>query len=140
MRENCRYQYENCEDYARILNERGFHPDDLERYEDITKLPFIPTLYFKRHALFSVPRSKMLIKATSSGTGGRKSYMGFNASSLLKGLKMVITVGKYHGLFSAKPVHYIIFGYEPNKSNSVAFAKKQQMQINGNIPPSSMLP
>ena len=28
MRENCRYQYENCEDYARILNERGFHPDD----------------------------------------------------------------------------------------------------------------
>lgn len=36
---------------------------------------------------------------------------------------MVITVGKYHGLFSAKPVHYIIFGYEPNKSNSVAFAK-----------------
>ncbi len=51
VQENCRFQYDHCPDYARILNEQGFHPDDLKEYADIAKLPFIPTLYFKQHAL-----------------------------------------------------------------------------------------
>lgn len=36
---------------------------------------------------------------------------------------MVLRVGKYHGLFSLKPSHYIIFGYEPNRNNKVVFSK-----------------
>ena len=36
---------------------------------------------------------------------------------------MVITVGRYHKLFSAKPSHYIIFGYEPNRNNKIVFSK-----------------
>jgi len=123
MQENCRYQYEKCYDYKRILDEREFHPDDLKEYKDLEKLPFIPTLYFKHHVLFSMPQNRLLIKATSSGTSGKKSFMGFNFSSLYRGLRMVITLGKYHHLWSAKPVHYIIFGYEPNKSNQTVISK-----------------
>lgn len=123
MRENCRFQYENCPDYARILREKNFHPDDLKEYADIAKVPFIPTLYFKQHALFSMSSGRMLAKVTSSGTSGKKSRMGFNTASLYRGLRMVLTVGKYHGLFSLKPSHYLIFGYEPNRNNQVVFSK-----------------
>lgn len=123
MQESCAYQYENCQDYARILKKRGFHPQDLKEYADIEKLPFIPTLYFKKHALFSMTQKRLLIKVTSSGTSGNKSKMGFNLMSLYRGLRMVLTIGKYHGLFSLKPAHYLIFGYEPNKSNQVVFSK-----------------
>ncbi len=123
MRENCKFQYENCADYRRILDEKGFCPDDLKAYDDLKKLPFIPTLYFKHHMLFSVPKKKLLIKATSNGTSGKKSYMGFNFASLYRGLRMVVTLGKYHHLWSHKPVHYIIFGYEPNKSNQTVISK-----------------
>lgn len=123
MQENCRFQYEHCADYRRILQEQGFHPDMLKCYEDLAKLPFIPTLYFKHHPLFSMEESKLLIKATSSGTSGSKSRMGFDFASLYRGLRMVITQGKYHKLLSAKPCHYLIFGYEPHKSNETAFSK-----------------
>lgn len=123
MRENCRYQYAHCEDYARILDEKGFHPDDLKEYADIEKLPFIPTLYFKHHKLLSMSNKRMLIKATSSGTSGKKSFIGFNFMSLYRGLRMVITVGKYHKLWSLKPTHYLIFGYEPSLKNQTAISK-----------------
>ncbi|MBQ8627420.1 MAG: acyl-protein synthetase, partial [Agathobacter sp.] len=123
MRENCQYQYDNCKDYARILDAKGFRPDDLKEYKDIARLPFIPTLYFKHHELFSMSERRMLIKATSSGTSGTKSRIGFNFSSLYRGLRMVITVGKYHHLWSLKPVHYLIFGYEPTCSNQTAISK-----------------
>lgn len=108
MKENCKYQYDHCADYKRILDEMHFHPNDLREYKDLERLPFLPTLYFKKHTLFSMEQYRMLIKATSSGTSGRKSYIGFNFSSLWRGLSMVITVGKYHHLWSLNPVHYLI--------------------------------
>lgn len=123
MQENCAYQYEHCPDYARILKEKKFHPNDLKEYADIEKLPFIPTLYFKQHTLFSMSSGRMLIKATSSGTSGKKSHMGYHFMGLYRGLRMVLTVGRYHHLFSLKPSHYLIFGYEPNRKNQIVFSK-----------------
>ncbi len=123
MKENCRYQYQHCLEYRHILESQGFHPDDLKCYEDIAKIPFIPTLYFKHHTLFSMSKKRMLIKATSSGTSGKKSTIGFNTRSLLRGLDMVIRIGKYHHLWSLKPVHYVIFGYEPSRKNKTAISK-----------------
>ena len=123
MQENCAFQYENCEDYKRILDNMNFHPDDLKEYKDIEKLPFIPTLYFKHHELFSVPKSHMLSKATSSGTSGTKSVIGWNFMSLFRDLKMVLKLGRYHHLFSLRPTRYIIFGYELHRSNQTGMAK-----------------
>ncbi len=124
MRENCMYQYEHCADYRRILREAGFDPRAICSMEDLYRLPFLPTLYLKHHRLFSVSPGKLLIKATSSGTsGGVRSEIGFDAGSLLRGLSMVITVGRYHKLWSARPVHYLIFGFEPARDNQTAISK-----------------
>ena len=123
MRDNAVFQYGNCSDYRRILDKAGFDPSTINSMDDLTKLPFIPTLYFKHHYLASVPDKKMFIKATSSDTSGSMSMIGFNLRSLITGASMVINVGKYHKLWSAKPANYIIFGYQPTKENKTAVSK-----------------
>ena len=123
MQENCAFQYENCPEYRKILDVKGFSPKDVKEYKDLERLPFLPTLYLKHHAVFSMPQRRMLIKATSSGTSGTKSRMGYNFMSLYRGLRMILTLGKYHRLFSLKPVHYLILGYEPNKANKTVISK-----------------
>ena len=123
MQENCAFQYENCPEYRKILDTKGFSPKDLKEYRDLERLPFLPTLYLKHHAVFSMPQRRMLIKATSSGTSGTTSRMGYNFMSLYRGLRMILMLGKYHRLFSLKPVHYLILGYEPNKANKTVISK-----------------
>lgn len=123
MRENAIFQYENCEDYKRILDEAGFDPKTISTINDIEALPFIPTLYFKHHHLCSLPQRKLIIKATSSGTSGAMSKIGFDLKSLMRGKDMVLRVGKYHRLWSLKPTNYIIFGYQPTRNNKTAISK-----------------
>ena len=123
MRENAAFQYEHCADYRRILDEAGFDPNSINSFDDLVRLPFIPTLYFKHHRLESIPPKRRLVKATSSGTSGARSNIVFDFHSLKNGLDMVIRVGKYHRLWSLKPVNYIIFGYRPSRQNTTAVSK-----------------
>lgn len=123
MRENALFQYAHCADYRRILDEFGFDPRGIDTFDDLVRLPFLPTLYFKHHHLQSVPPARQLIKATSSGTSGQMSNIGFDFASLNLGKSMVLRVGKYHKLWSATPTNYIIFGYQPTKENRTAVSK-----------------
>lgn len=123
MKENCTFQYEHCEKYRKILDASGFDPSKLAEYTDIEALPFLPTLLFKRHELYSLPKRKMIVRATSSGTGGAFSEIGFTLGDLFCGLKMVLKVSKLRKLFSIVPCHYIVFGYKPHKSNRTGVAK-----------------
>ena len=123
MRENAIFHYEHQKDYKRILDEAHFNPYHIQSMDDLIALPFIPTLYFKHHELFSMPLRKMPIKATSSGTSGFRSKIGMDLRSLWYGLSMVITMFRYHKLWSTRRVTYIIFGYEPHKHNKKGIAK-----------------
>lgn len=123
MRENAVFQYQNCADYRRILDEFDFRPDKISSMEDLARLPFLPTLYLKHHHLQSVPPEKQLIRATSSGTSGSMSKIGFDIKTLTRAIDMVIRVGKYHHLWSPKPTNYIIFGYQPTAANQTAISK-----------------
>ena len=112
MRENMHFQFENCKEYRALLEHRGWYEERIDKLESVAEIPFIPTLFFKHHRMDSVPREKMLTTATSSGTSGAKSAIGYDVPSLLKGLGMVLRVGKEHKLWSLRPCHYIILGYE----------------------------
>lgn len=83
MKENCIFHYEHCGEYRKILDSRGFSPADMNGYEGLCRLPFLPTLLFKKHELYSLPSRRMLIQATSSGTSGMASRIGFETSGLL---------------------------------------------------------
>ena len=96
VRELAEYHAANCEGYARILRERGFDPAMLKTEDDLYKLPVIPTLFFKRNRLFSVPEKKLKVLATSSGTSGSKSVVGLDGRSLFLGVGMMIRFFLYH--------------------------------------------
>ena len=49
--------------------------------------------------------------------------MGFDAAGLLCGLGMVLSVARYHGLFSGKLTNYIVLGWQPHRSNKTVIAK-----------------
>ena len=123
MKDNCLFQYNHCPEYRKILDSEGFHPSMLQKYEDIEKIPFLPTLLFKRHRLFSVPKGRMLFRSTSSGTSGKVSEVGFTAGDLMCGLKMVLKVCRARKLMSIVPAHCVVFGYKPRIGNKLGIAK-----------------
>lgn len=120
VRENFRYQYTHCGEYRKIADRFGFNADSFHGIEDIAKLPCLPTLLFKRHRLKSAPAR---IRATSSGTSGHFSEIGFDLSGLFCALKMCCKIAPVRNLFSPVPCHYIIMGYKPHRSNHTAVAK-----------------
>ncbi len=124
MRENAMHHYKHCADYKRILDEAHFDPRSIHSMDDLVKLPFIPTLYFKHHELFSKPLWKMPIKATSSGTStGFKSKIAMSVGDLWRGFNMVKRIFSYHKLWSIRPVTYLIFGYEPTRHSDAGIMK-----------------
>ena len=123
MRDNCAFHYAHCPEYRTILDHFGFRPDMLRDTSDLARLPVLPTLYFKSHRIFSMPPSKMRIKATSSGTRGKKSEIGFELGGLWSGFHMVLRILRYHHFLSPVPTNYLILGYQPHNSNQTAVAK-----------------
>lgn len=115
LRENAERCARGSEKYREMLERAGFEPKDLRSEGDIASLPPIPTLYFKRNELFSVPERRLVVRASSSGTKGQKSRVGLDASSLLYGLGMMYRFFRYHGVVSLRPTNYIVVGYEPSR-------------------------
>ncbi len=123
MRDNCRYQYGHCPAYKEFLDRFRFQPDDIRTFDDLQRLPFLPTLYLKKHRMLSMSERRLPLKVTSSGTGGNKSFVGFNLRSIWNAFKMVCRVAKYHNLWSARLTRYVVFGYRPRRDNSLGASK-----------------
>ena len=123
MRENCAFQYANCPEYAALLDGAGFCPEDLRESADLARLPPIPTVYLKSHRLFSIPPEKLPIRATSSGTRGKKSEIGLEWGAMLAGARMILRVAGSNRFLAPVPTNYLVMGYQPHKSNRTAVAQ-----------------
>jgi len=124
MRENCAWHYDRCPAYRAILEREHFKPEMIQTYDDLAKIPYIPTLYFKHHELASEPDKKMILKVTSSGTSGQnQSKIGYDVYTILRDWEMVKRLFRYHKVWSLKPTHFVVFGYQPHKGNNKAIAK-----------------
>jgi len=123
MKENVAFHTKNCPEYKDILESFSFDLNLLCGIDDLAKIPPLPTSHLKNNSLLSKPYKKLLIKTTSSGTGGKKTLSGFDASSGLRALSMVLKVFRFHKLLSLRRTNYIILGYQPDKSNQTAMAK-----------------
>ena len=117
VRANCSFHLKRCPEYRSIAQALQFSLDQLQTMEDLARIPVLPTLFYKRHALFSMPRSRMAMCVTSSGTSGKFSQIGFDWGCILAEVPMVLHLGWRHGLISPKPAHCVILGYKPHKSN-----------------------
>ena len=113
----------NCPEYARILESEGFSIDEVDSEDMLYKIPAIPTLYYKRNDLCSVPEKDLIIKATSSGTKGLQSRVVFDRKTLFYGVLMMISYLSYHRLISLLPTNYIVLGYEPSAHTQMGAIK-----------------
>ena len=123
VRQSVAFHKANCAQYAGILEANSFSVADIHSEEDLYKIPVLPTLYFKRNHIFSVPEEKLKIKATSSGTKGVKSNVGFDRETLFYGIFMMLRFFSYHKITSLLPVNYIVLGYEPSKHTQMGAIK-----------------
>lgn len=114
---------EHCPDYSSILQSLGFSPDNVKTERDLHKIPVLPTLYFKRNRLFSIPEEKLSVNATSSGTKGERSAVGFDAKSMHLGIAMMTRFLSYHKLISVLPTNYLVLGYEPSAHTQMGAIK-----------------
>ena len=122
IRENVMHHQKNCAEYAAILEKQGFSMESVQTIDDLHKIPPIPTLFLKKHTLYST-RKKLLLKSTTSGTSGTVSKSGFDWATLRRGAGMVLGTYFTHRLISPRPVNYIVLGYEPAKRNQLGVAK-----------------
>lgn len=123
IKENLLFHQTNCPEYDRILQQGNFYIDSLHSIDDLYKIPPIPTLFFKSHALYSIPQKRLPVNVTSSGTQGKKSHVGFDKRTLYYALRMVLKTFAYHRLLSPVPTNYIVLGYEPSKRNQMSATK-----------------
>lgn len=123
VRENCAFHYARCPEYRQVLDSFSFRPGDLQEWADLERLPFLPTVTFKHHRLFSLPRRQMAAVSTSSGTSGQFSEIGFDFPSLYCSWNMLWKIGRPRGFFSPKPTHYVVLGYKPRRGNRTSVAR-----------------
>ena len=123
MKSNIAFHIKNCPEYKDILESVGFDVNMISGINDLYKIPPLPTSYLKSNTMLSKPYEKLLLKTTSSGTGGKKTLSGFDVGSGLCGISMLLKVFRFHRLLSLRPANYIILGYRPHRSNQTAMAK-----------------
>ena len=123
MKANVAFHMKNCPAYKNVLENSGFNLNMIQKIDDLAKIPPLPTSFLKSNSLLSKPFNRLLIKTTTSGTGGKKTLSGFDVSSGLCGLFMVLSVFRFHKMLSLRRTNYIILGYQPDKSNQTAMAK-----------------
>lgn len=123
MKENILFHQTHCPTYGRILDYYGFHAEDLKTADNLCRIPALPTLFYKTHEMYSMPRKKLWINVTSSGTKGRQSRMGYDVKSLWLALRMALKTFSHHKLFSIWPTNYIVLGYQPSKQNTMSAVK-----------------
>ncbi|MCI8304583.1 MAG: acyl-protein synthetase [Lawsonibacter sp.] len=123
VRENCAYHIRHCPQYRMICEMEGFSPDQVQAAEDLARLPLLPTLFFKRHHVASMPRWRLALEVTSSGTSGNFSRVGFDWGSVLAEIPMVLRLGFYHRLVSLRPAHYVVLGYRPGRQDRMGVAR-----------------
>ena len=112
-----------CPQYRAIAEHLGFSPDQLRTMDDLVRVPMLPTLFFKRHALFSMPRRRMVMKVTSSGTSGTFSQVGFDLGCIWAEVPMVLRLGWRHRLISFRPANYVVLGYKPDRRSSAGVTR-----------------
>lgn len=118
-RENLRFHAAHSPDYAKLLASFDFGPDSLKTEGDLSRIPPLPTLFLKSHKLLSVPEKEIVLRATSSGTSGQKSTLGFDASSYRFGVGALVRLFTYLGLISPIPANYIILSYPPEEGTEL---------------------
>ena len=85
LAQTVRHAYENVPFYRAALDDEGVEPDDIERIEDVERLPFTTKEDFRDEyptGLFAVDMSDVRRIHASSGTTGKPKIVGYTEDDL----------------------------------------------------------
>ncbi len=109
--------------YARLLSQRQFDPERLERLEDCATVPFVLAAFFKQHEVRSRPLEAISVHLTSSGTTGQKSQMFFDDWSLRSAQRMIDFIFQRYGWTTPdKAAEYLLYTYETERDSKLGTA------------------
>ncbi len=105
--------YEKVPYYRSLFDEKGIRPGDIEKLEDVAKLPFTTKTALRDnypYGLFAMPLNKIVRLHASSGTTGKPTVVGYSQRDLDTWSDLVSRVVTQAGV-TADDVVQITFGY-----------------------------
>lgn len=105
--------YENVPYYRQIFDEHGVKPSDIQRLEDIAKLPFTTKDALRDNypfKLFAVPMKDIVRVHASSGTTGKPIVAGYTKNDLHTWSNLIARIATMAGV-NDEDIAQISFGY-----------------------------
>ncbi|MFA5507815.1 MAG: acyl-protein synthase [Vulcanimicrobiota bacterium] len=100
----------------------GVDLDGIETVEDCARIPYMPAEFFKLHEVMSVPPEQIALHVTSSGTGGQKSQMFYDAWSVGCTFGILDNMFEQFGWVTEEEVNYLLYTYESDPTNKLGTA------------------
>jgi len=85
LRRTVRTAYDNVSHYRDAFEAKGFHPDDLQSLDDVSRMPFTTKADLRANypfGMFAVPREQVVRVHASSGTTGRPTVVGYTKADI----------------------------------------------------------
>jgi len=122
FREACWAHFRGNDAFRAFWTSAGLDPDAMVDEESLEKAVPIMVHLFKERELVSVPADDIVLRLTSSGTGGQKSQMLLNRRSLDRVKRAAWKVHEGLGLTGSDTVDYICFTYDPHVAKDLGTA------------------
>jgi hypothetical protein len=122
FRENSIHHYLHHDFTNKLWSSVGFNPEDLKDEKDLEQVPGMMVHLFKEHEFISVPKEKIKLTLTSSGTGGQKSKQFLDSESLENVKKLAYSIHSGLGMVSSKKFNYLCFTYDPKVASDLGTA------------------
>lgn len=123
MKEICLWHIENSPFYKKLCNSQNFSPEQIKSIDDLITIPHLWAHFFKGNEVLSIPKEKVFLHLTSSGTTGQKSQIFFDEWTIKSAQLMVDNIfQKYGWVTPNQKCNYILFSYETESSSKLGTA------------------
>ena len=134
MQEAFSQHYNNCPIYKTLCHLEGFSPDLFQNFDDIFMIPHFFVDVLKRKTFKSVPENEIELTLKSSGTGGQKSQIHLDKTTLQRIHNIVWNIYEEYGMADkSQYCNCILFSYEHKHASDVgtAFSDKLLSGLTG---------
>lgn len=122
FKENASFHYRHHEFTKKLWDKMGFHPSSIRSEEDLVKVPGTMVNLYKEHEFHSIPKDKLALILTSSGTNGQKSHQFLDEESLQNVKDLALKIHESLGMVSPEKYNYLCFTYDPKIANDLGTA------------------
>ena len=119
VREQMRYAEENAPYYRHKFKDAGVRPEDIQTYEDLTKIPLTEPIDLAEKSMlfYGVSVTKMLREFTTSGTTGHMKSIGYTQNDLISKIDIIASALRNLGMTKKDTLHVMfpmVMAWDPS--------------------------